>query len=65
MTIAIGCVINIALNILLITLYGGIGAAISTLIAYGFATYISCFMIRELAYTAKMLTKSIFFPIKI
>mgnify|MGYP001791760859 CR=1 FL=1 len=65
MTIAIGCVINIALNILLIPLYGGIGAAISTLIAYGFATYISCFMIRELAYTAKMLTKSIFFPIKI
>ena len=62
-TVAIGCVVNVALNIVLIPLYDGIGAAVSTLIAYGFATYVSCFMIRKLTGTAKMLTKALFFPV--
>lgn len=36
---AIGAVINVMLNVFLIPVYGGMGAAIATLIAYFFATF--------------------------
>jgi len=42
-THGIGCLVNVALNIYLIPLYSGVGAALSTVISYAFASYIALF----------------------
>ena len=61
-TTTAGCVLNIALNYILIPYYGGLGAAIASFIAYGVAAYVSCFFYKPLWRTAKMLTKAMIWP---
>ncbi|MEO0539636.1 MAG: flippase [Cyanobacteria bacterium P01_A01_bin.105] len=40
----LGAVFNVGLNWWLIPIYGGLGAAIATIISYAFADYVSCFI---------------------
>jgi O-antigen/teichoic acid export membrane protein len=59
-TIFLGCFVNIILNFVLIPTHGGVGAAIATCIAQGFANYVTCFLLKPLNKTGSMLTKAIF-----
>lgn len=61
-TVTLGAAINVVLNLLLIPRYGGLGAAIASLIAYWMATHGSCFLYKPLFKTGGMLTKSIIYP---
>ncbi len=62
MTVSLGCIINIALNYLLIPIYGGIGAAVASCVAYWFAAHGACFFYKPLRKTGYMLTKAMFYP---
>jgi len=64
-TTIFGGIINIILNLVLIPKYHGLGAAIASLIAYGFQAYFSCFFYAPLFNTGIMMTKSIFKPLPI
>jgi O-antigen/teichoic acid export membrane protein len=57
-----GGVINLLLNIVLIPRYGGVGAAIASLVAYWFAAHGSCFLFRSMHKTGFMLSKALTFP---
>jgi len=61
-THGIGAVVNVCLNLWLIPIYQGVGAAISTVIAYAFASYIALFFHRSTRPMAIIMTKSIFLP---
>jgi PST family polysaccharide transporter len=43
----LGAAVNVVLNLLLIPLYGGVGAAIATLVSYAVANLLACFMGRR------------------
>lgn len=62
MTVSLGCVINIALNYVLIPKYGGMGAVLASLGAYWFAAHGSCFIYKPLRKTGYMLTKAMIYP---
>lgn len=62
LTILSGCILNIAINLLLIPLYGGMGAVIASVIAYWFAAHGSCFLYRPLFKTGIMLSKAMVYP---
>src|SRR5258705_13086426 len=62
LTVFLGCLINVGLNFWLIPLYGGLGAAIATVIAYWFAAHGACFLYRPLFRTGLMLTKALLYP---
>lgn len=61
-TLALGALLNLALNWLLIPRYGGLGAAIATCLSYWFAAHGSCFFYRPLHKTAMMLTRAMIYP---
>jgi O-antigen/teichoic acid export membrane protein len=61
-TLLLGAVINIFLNLFLIPRYGGVGAATASLIAYWFAAHGSCFLFKSLFKTGFMLSKAIAYP---
>lgn len=56
------CLINILINFYLIPVMGATGAAIASIVAYGFAGYFSCFLYRPMFKTGMMLTRSIIYP---
>jgi PST family polysaccharide transporter len=58
----IGAIINILLNLLLIPLYSGFGAAIATVVSYGVAGYFSYFIFPETRNAALITAKSVVFP---
>ncbi len=58
-TTSLGAITNIILNLWLIPLYQGIGAAIATIISYAIASYISCFVYPPMWQTGLMLTKAL------
>jgi O-antigen/teichoic acid export membrane protein len=62
MTVSLGCIINVALNYLLIPVYGGMGAVIASCIAYWFAAHGACFVYAPLFKTGRMLTKAMLYP---
>lgn len=62
LTVSLGCLLNIALNYLLIPRYGGMGAVIASLLAYWFAAHGSCFLFKPLFRTGSMLTRAILYP---
>jgi PST family polysaccharide transporter len=55
--------VNVGLNLLLIPLYGGAGAAVATLIAYTLAFYLSCFTNPKTALAGKWMTEAVFWPL--
>jgi len=61
-SIALGGVANILLNLLLIPQYGAMGAVIATIISYWFAVHGSCFLFKSLRKTGWMMTKALLFP---
>lgn len=62
LTVLIGCLINIGLNLVLIPVYAGVGAAVASLVAYWFAAHGSCFLFKPLRQTGWMLTKALVYP---
>ncbi len=62
MTVSLGCMINVALNYLLIPVYGGMGAVIASCIAYWFAAHGACFVYPPLFKTGRMLTRALLYP---
>jgi O-antigen/teichoic acid export membrane protein len=61
-SIAMGCALNIFLNLLLIPDYGAMGAVIATFISYWFSTHGSCFLFKPLRKTGWMITKAMLYP---
>jgi O-antigen/teichoic acid export membrane protein len=61
-TVFLGGILNVVLNLCLIPRYGGMGAAAASLVAYGFAAYGTCFFFRSLFRNGIMLSKAIVFP---
>lgn len=57
-----GCIANIALNLLLVPRYGGMGAVIASAASYWFAAHGSCFLFRPLNKTGRMITNAICYP---
>lgn len=57
----LGAVINILLNLWLIPLYQGVGAAIATVISYGFADYVMCFLYPPARKFGWVMTKALTF----
>ena len=56
----IGAVMNVVLNILLLPRYGGVGAAIATVISYCFAAYLCNSLTRKTMTAFKIQTKALF-----
>ncbi|MHB8709187.1 MAG: flippase [Desulfuromonadales bacterium] len=61
-TVALGAILNIVLNLYLIPRHGGLGAVIASCIAYWFAAHGACFLYKPLHRTGWMLTRAIFYP---
>ncbi len=61
-TVLLGGIVNIALNLILIPKYGGLGASIATLVAYWVASQGSCFIYKPLFKTGRMLTRALLYP---
>jgi O-antigen/teichoic acid export membrane protein len=61
-TVAAGAAANVALNLVLIPRWGGLGAAIATLVAQALAAYGSCFLVPRLRRTGIMLTRALVVP---
>jgi O-antigen/teichoic acid export membrane protein len=59
---SLGAISNILLNLLLIPLYQGVGAAIATMISYSICSHFSCLFYRPLWANGWMLTKALFIP---
>lgn len=62
LTVAIGALINVLLNYVLIPKYGGMGAVIASCVAYWFSSHGACFVYKPLHRTGLMLTKAIVYP---
>ncbi len=60
----LGAVINVTLNIFLIPRYGGMGAAVATVISYAAAGLFSCFLYRPTWRNGWMMIKAIFVPFR-
>ncbi len=61
---SLGAVINVLLNLWLIPIHGGMGAAVATVISYAFASLISCFFYGPTRGPGWMMVKAIFVPIR-
>lgn len=61
-SMSLGCILNLALNYLLIPIYGAMGAVVASLISYWFAVHGSCFIFKPLRRTGHMLTKAMLYP---
>jgi len=61
-TSVIGAIINVALNLILIPKYGGMGAVIASCISYWAVVHGACFLYKPLNRTGAMLTKAIIYP---
>lgn len=64
-TTVFGTITNILLNLILIPIYGGTGAAIATLISYACASHLTCIIYPPMFNTGWMLTKALFIPFRI
>jgi polysaccharide transporter, PST family len=61
LSVACGAVVNLGLNAVLIPLHGAVGAAVSTLVAYGFATFAVHLIAPAGREVAKAMLKSLLF----
>ena len=64
-TTALGAITNLWLNFLLIPAYGGLGAALATVISYGVSTHLACIFYPPIFKSGWMLTKALFIPFRI
>lgn len=61
----LGALVNVALNVWLIPLYGPVGAAYATVVSYGVAGYLVLFLHRDLWPMALVVTRSILLPYRL
>ena len=61
-TLSLGALINVLLNLYLIPRYGGMGAAVASCVAYWFAVHGACFLYRPLHRVGFMLTRAMLWP---
>jgi len=59
----VGAVLNIVLNLFMIPLWGGMGAAVATVIAYAGASYLFTFCSRRTWPMGRMMTEAILWPL--
>ncbi|MCY7334531.1 MAG: flippase [Pseudanabaena sp. CAN_BIN31] len=64
-TSILGATINIVLNYFLIPVYGGVGAAIATVISYGVQSHFSCILFKEMHQQFSLLMNGLFVPFRI
>lgn len=64
-TQSIGAIVNIVMNYALIPHYGAIGAAIATIVSYGFASYVALIFHRKTMPMAIIITKSFLLPLRL
>ena len=57
-----GAVVNIALNVWLIPVMGGLGAALASVVAYGVSGYAWCFVDKRSKDMGLMMTKALLMP---
>ena len=57
-----GCAVNIALNLILIPRFGGMGAVLASLVAYWVVAHGACFLYKPLFRTGTMLTRALLYP---
>ncbi|GLI37380.1 flippase [Geobacter hydrogenophilus] len=57
-----GAVSNVLLNYMLIPHYGGVGAAVASLVSYWIAAHGACYFYKPLRRTANMLTRALIYP---
>ena len=63
-TTSLGTIVNILLNLWLIPIYEGTGAAIATVISYAVAVYFASTIYPVMFHTSWMLTKALFVPFR-
>jgi O-antigen/teichoic acid export membrane protein len=63
-TTSMGAISNILLNLWLIPIHGGAGAALATAISYGISSHVGCLLSPQLFYNGWMLTKALFVPLR-
>lgn len=61
---SVGAVVNVILNLFLIPAYGGIGAAIATVVSYAAAGYGACFLVPSMRRAGYMLTLALVVPVR-
>lgn len=60
----LGAIVNVGLNLYLIPRYGGMGAAVATVISYATAGLFACFLYRPTWRTGWMMIKALFVPFR-
>jgi PST family polysaccharide transporter len=60
----VGAAVNVLLNLMLIPPYGGIGAAVATVISYAVAGYFACFIHPKAREAAWMMSKALIVPLR-
>ena len=60
----LGAAVNVALNLLLIPRYGGMGAAVATVISYAMAGLFACFLYRPAWRNGWMMIKALLVPFR-
>jgi len=63
-TNGVGAIMNVALNLVLIPRYAGVGAAIATVISYAAAGYLTCFIHPKTREAARMMSKALIVPLR-
>lgn len=62
-THGIAAIVNVGMNLWLIPIYGGLGAAIATLVSYGVSSYFSLWLHQKTRPMAIIMTKALVFPL--
>jgi O-antigen/teichoic acid export membrane protein len=60
--VSLGALVNVALNLVLIPRFGGMGAVIASCVSYWVAAHGSCYFYRPLHRTANMIARSLLLP---
>lgn len=60
-----GALANVALNLVLIPAYGGMGAAVATVISYAAAGYLACFVFPGTRSAGRMLSLALVVPVRL
>ncbi|MEM7591615.1 MAG: flippase [Cyanobacteria bacterium P01_A01_bin.83] len=64
-TTSLGALTNILLNLYLIPVYGGVGAALATVISYAVSSHVACILYPPMFNNGLMLTKALFVPLRL
>jgi PST family polysaccharide transporter len=60
----LGAIANVVLNLILIPRYGGMGAAVATVISYAAAGYLACFIHPKTREAAAMMSRALIVPLR-